>query len=132
MLRLLLWEVGGGIAIGVALGVIQSFVTSRLDEHLIELDGTTNKGKLGANAILGVSLAVAKAWRSFPRRCVRRGRPLTGSLRISEICRACQARPPPSARSGASGAGRSKTRSPRPPTPPARPSSSPASATPER
>jgi enolase len=32
-----------------------------LDEHLIKLDGTTNKGKLGANAILGVSLATAKA-----------------------------------------------------------------------
>ena len=28
---------------------------------LIELDGTNNKGKLGANAILGVSLAVANA-----------------------------------------------------------------------
>jgi enolase len=28
---------------------------------LIKLDGTANKGKLGANAILGVSLAVAKA-----------------------------------------------------------------------
>ena len=28
---------------------------------LIELDGTPNKGRLGANAILGVSLAVAKA-----------------------------------------------------------------------
>jgi enolase len=32
-----------------------------LDELLIELDGTPNKGRLGANAILGVSLAVAKA-----------------------------------------------------------------------
>jgi enolase len=32
-----------------------------LDEYLIELDGTSNKGKLGANAILGVSLAAAKA-----------------------------------------------------------------------
>ena len=32
-----------------------------LDERLIELDGTANKGRLGANAILGVSLAVAKA-----------------------------------------------------------------------
>lgn len=32
-----------------------------LDRLLIELDGTTNKGKLGANAILGVSLATAKA-----------------------------------------------------------------------
>src|SRR5437660_2819499 len=32
-----------------------------LDEVMIELDGTPNKGNLGANAILGVSLAVAKA-----------------------------------------------------------------------
>ncbi len=32
-----------------------------IDMRLIELDGTENKGKLGANAILGVSMAVAKA-----------------------------------------------------------------------
>ena len=32
-----------------------------IDEYLIALDGTPNKGRLGANAILGVSLAVAKA-----------------------------------------------------------------------
>ena len=32
-----------------------------LDRLLIDLDGTKNKGKLGANAILGVSLATAKA-----------------------------------------------------------------------
>ncbi|SHK75816.1 phosphopyruvate hydratase, partial [Desulforamulus aeronauticus] len=32
-----------------------------IDQLMIELDGTPNKGKLGANAILGVSLAVAKA-----------------------------------------------------------------------
>ena len=32
-----------------------------LDQLMIELDGTANKGKLGANAILGVSLATAKA-----------------------------------------------------------------------
>ncbi|HEX2856346.1 MAG TPA: phosphopyruvate hydratase [Propionibacteriaceae bacterium] len=32
-----------------------------LDQAMIELDGTDNKGKLGANAILGVSMAVAKA-----------------------------------------------------------------------
>jgi len=32
-----------------------------LDETMIELDGTPNKGRLGANAILGVSLAAAKA-----------------------------------------------------------------------
>lgn len=33
----------------------------RIDNLMIELDGTPNKGKLGANAILGVSIAVAKA-----------------------------------------------------------------------
>ena len=32
-----------------------------IDQLMLELDGTENKGKLGANAILGVSLAVAKA-----------------------------------------------------------------------
>jgi enolase len=32
-----------------------------IDQIMIELDGTTNKARLGANAILGVSLAVAKA-----------------------------------------------------------------------
>ncbi|MFC0187491.1 phosphopyruvate hydratase [Fictibacillus aquaticus] len=32
-----------------------------IDQTLIELDGTENKGKLGANAILGVSMAVARA-----------------------------------------------------------------------
>ncbi len=43
---------------------IQGFPASKqvdLDEILIDLDGTENKGNLGANAILGVSLAVAKA-----------------------------------------------------------------------
>jgi enolase len=34
---------------------------SALDETMLELDGTPNKGRLGANAILGVSLAIAKA-----------------------------------------------------------------------
>lgn len=32
-----------------------------LDQLMIDLDGTDNKGKLGANAILGVSMAIAKA-----------------------------------------------------------------------
>ena len=32
-----------------------------LDQRMIELDGTENKGRLGANAILSVSLAAAKA-----------------------------------------------------------------------
>ncbi len=36
-----------------------------IDMAMIELDGTDNKGRLGANAILGVSLAVAKAAADF-------------------------------------------------------------------
>lgn len=36
-----------------------------IDNAMIELDGTPNKGKLGANAILGVSLAVARAAADF-------------------------------------------------------------------
>ncbi|MFV0243791.1 MAG: phosphopyruvate hydratase [Qingshengfaniella sp.] len=36
-----------------------------LDEAMLEIDGTPNKGRLGANAILGVSLAVAKAAADF-------------------------------------------------------------------
>jgi enolase len=38
-----------------------------IDQRLIELDGTANKARLGANAILGTSLAVAKAGASFRR-----------------------------------------------------------------
>src|SRR3954470_17935762 len=34
---------------------------AEVDRRLIELDGTPNKGRLGANAVLGVSLATAKA-----------------------------------------------------------------------
>ena len=37
------------------------FEQNLIDETMIQLDGTPNKSKLGANAILGVSLAVAKA-----------------------------------------------------------------------
>lgn len=40
---------------------ISVFEQNLIDSIMIELDGTANKGKLGANAILGVSLAVAKA-----------------------------------------------------------------------
>ena len=36
-----------------------------IDRTMIEMDGTPNKGRLGANAILGVSLAVAKAAANF-------------------------------------------------------------------
>lgn len=37
------------------------FEQEQIDQMMIDLDGTSNKSKLGANAILGVSLAVAKA-----------------------------------------------------------------------
>lgn len=40
---------------------ISVFEQNFIDQTMIELDGTKNKSKLGANAILGVSLAVAKA-----------------------------------------------------------------------
>ena len=39
----------------------QELDQAALDARLVELDGTPNKGRLGANAILGVSLAAAKA-----------------------------------------------------------------------
>src|ERR1044071_463011 len=46
-----------------------------IDAAMIELDGSANKGRLGANAILGVSLAVAKAAAiasGLQRHCPRR------------------------------------------------------------
>ena len=44
-----------------ALGGMEAETQAKIDETLIALDGTPNKARLGANAILGVSLAVAKA-----------------------------------------------------------------------
>ena len=44
-----------------ALGGMDAEAQTKIDETLISLDGTPNKGRLGANAILGVSLATAKA-----------------------------------------------------------------------
>src|SRR6516164_10234184 len=44
-----------------AIGGMDAEAQVKIDETLIALDGTLNKGRLGANAILGVSLAVAKA-----------------------------------------------------------------------
>src|SRR6188472_3528029 len=44
-----------------ALGGMDAEAQTKIDETLIALDGTPNKGRLGANAILGVSLATAKA-----------------------------------------------------------------------
>ncbi|MDR6302463.1 enolase [Nitrobacter vulgaris] len=44
-----------------AIGGMDAEQQVQIDEILIELDGTANKGRLGANAILGVSLALARA-----------------------------------------------------------------------
>jgi len=44
-----------------AIGGMDATQQVKIDEILIDLDGTPNKARLGANAILGVSLAVAKA-----------------------------------------------------------------------
>ncbi|MFL4978111.1 MAG: phosphopyruvate hydratase [Xanthobacteraceae bacterium] len=44
-----------------AIGGMDAEAQVKIDETLIALDGTPNKARLGANAILGVSLAVAKA-----------------------------------------------------------------------
>jgi enolase len=59
---------GVGKAVASVNGEIADTVTGAeaadqraLDRSMIELDGTPNKGRLGANAILGVSLAAAKA-----------------------------------------------------------------------
>jgi enolase len=45
-------------------GVLEGFEASEqrlIDQELLDLDGTENKARLGANALLGISLAVAKA-----------------------------------------------------------------------
>ncbi len=44
-----------------AIGGLDAEDQIKIDEAMIALDGTPNKGRMGANAILGVSLAVAKA-----------------------------------------------------------------------
>jgi enolase len=44
-----------------AVGGLDAEAQAKIDETMIALDGTPNKARLGANAILGVSLAVAKA-----------------------------------------------------------------------
>ena len=44
-----------------ALGGMEASDQNNIDQTLLELDGTPNKARLGANALLGVSLAVAKA-----------------------------------------------------------------------
>ncbi len=48
-------------AISDALAGMDAYGQREIDQMLVDLDGTPNKGKLGANAILGVSLAAARA-----------------------------------------------------------------------
>ena len=66
----------GGLGILKAVGHVNTEIASAIegmsaleqsviDQRLIELDGTANKSRLGANAILGTSLAAAKAGASF-------------------------------------------------------------------
>jgi enolase len=50
-----------------AISGLSALDQAAVDQRLIELDGTTNKARLGANAILGTSLAVAKAAANFRR-----------------------------------------------------------------
>ena len=47
--------------IAPAITGMDPFDQNLIDSSIIELDGTPNKGSLGANAVLGVSLAVARA-----------------------------------------------------------------------
>jgi enolase len=58
-------NVNGEIA-GAIIGM-SAIDQASIDRTMIELDGTPNKGRLGANAILGVSLAVARAAAMFCR-----------------------------------------------------------------
>ena len=56
-------HVNGEIA--SAMAGMSALEQEAIDQHLIKLDGTANKSRLGANAILATSLAVAKAGASF-------------------------------------------------------------------
>ena len=58
-----------------ALGGMEAEGQIRIDETMIALDGTPNKSRLGANAILGVSLAVAQ------------GRGRSGGVAALPLCR---------------------------------------------
>jgi len=53
--------------IASAIAGMSALEQAAIDQRLIELDGTANKARLGANALLGTSLAVAKAGATFRR-----------------------------------------------------------------
>jgi enolase len=78
-------KVYGGKSVGKAVAAVNGPIVKALkgkaaadqrtiDQALIDLDGTSNKEKLGANAILGVSMAVSRA------RALQEGKPLWASL----------------------------------------------------
>lgn len=82
--------------------IAQNFDVSeqaKIDKFLIDLDGTPNKAKFGANAILGVSLAVAKAgaaqkvrfanllWHPTLRHVITKYLLLRIFMRIQMLCR---------------------------------------------
>ncbi len=69
-------HVNGEIA--VALAGVDVSDQANLDRRLIELDGTPNKSRLGANALLGVSMAAAHAM------AAEEGRPLWSRLQNVE------------------------------------------------
>jgi enolase len=47
--------------LGPAIVGMSAFDQAGVDNRLLELDGTENKGKMGANAVLGISMAIARA-----------------------------------------------------------------------
>ena len=65
-----------------ALGGLEAEDQVRIDEVMLALDGTPNKAKLGANAILGVSLAAAKAAKANPRAIAEK---IAGRLKAEAI-----------------------------------------------
>jgi enolase len=67
--------------IGPTITGMDAFNQMLIDKTMIELDGTPNKGKLGANALLGVSLAVARA--AADSLCM----PLYRYIGGTEVCR---------------------------------------------
>ena len=67
-----------------AIGGMEAEKQIRIDKTLIELDGTPNKARLGANAMLGVSLAVAKP---PPKRPACRSTGISAAPRHSCRCR---------------------------------------------
>ena len=65
---------------------MEPFLQKDIDEILLKLDGTENKSKLGANAILGASLAVCKAAAAEKKMSAREA---LGQKYIAQKCFIC-------------------------------------------